>query len=158
MTLSLLTVTRRAAVALILAAVLSPASSAQQQRAPARTEVPKIAIQGYDTVAYFTEGRPLKGSEEYEAEWLGARWRFASAQHRDMFIANPERYAPRYGGYCAASMAYGNRKAPSPETWKIVDGRLYLLTSQSSLDRWQQNAADNIRKGDEHWAALRDQE
>jgi hypothetical protein len=158
MTPSLRTVTRRAAIALILAAAVSRATRAQQQRAPASTEIPKIAIQGYDTVAYFTEGRPVKGGEDYETEWLGARWRFASAQHRDMFTADPERYAPRYGGYCAASMAYGNRKAPSPESWKIVDGRLYLLTNQGSLDRWQQNASDNIRKGDEHWAALRDQE
>jgi len=64
-----------------------------------------LAIRGHDPVAYFTEGRPVRGSAEHVAEWNGATWQFASAQNRDAFLADPEAYAPQFGGFCAWAVA-----------------------------------------------------
>ncbi|MDB4474699.1 hypothetical protein N9023_06790, partial [Opitutaceae bacterium] len=79
-----------------------------------------LAIKGYDTVAYFEAGKPQKGSGDHELEWEGATWRFSSANHKAKFAANPEKYAPQYGGYCAWAVS-NNYTAPiDPEAWKIV--------------------------------------
>ncbi|MGI9304663.1 MAG: YHS domain-containing (seleno)protein [Gammaproteobacteria bacterium] len=86
-----------------------------------------VAIEGYDPVAYFTEGRPMKGSEEFAHEWLGAEWHFANAEHRDLFAASPLKYAPQYGGHCADGVAYGQATANiDPTAWSIIEGKLYL--------------------------------
>lgn len=66
-----------------------------------------VAIQGYDPVAYFTEGKPVQGTQEYASEWMGARWYFSSEENRDLFALNPEKYAPRFGGYCAFAAGHG---------------------------------------------------
>jgi YHS domain-containing protein len=80
--------------------------AALAQKAPAYSDAAG-AIRGYDPVAYFTEGRPVKGSREFSHRWNGAQWRFASAQNRERFAAAPEKYAPQYGGYCAYGVAGG---------------------------------------------------
>ena len=86
-----------------------------------------IAIKGYDPVAYFTKGRAMKGSEAFAHEWLGETWHFANAKHRDLFAADPVKYAPQFGGYCADGVAYGQNTANiDPEAWRIIDGKLYL--------------------------------
>ena len=144
---------RRAVTGLLLSAVLFPGLPAvAEQGAPTG---PRLAIRGYDPVAYFTDGRAVKGEEAYEFEWLGSHWRFASAEHRAMFAADPERYAPQFGAYCAPSMAAGEKSPSDPEAWAIVDGKLYLGSSKRSIERWRQNVAENIRLGEQHWAALR---
>src|SRR5689334_8346039 len=122
---------RRTAVGLLLSAVLFsglPATAAQD--APAAPTGPRLAIRGYDPVAYFTDGRATQGQESYELDWLGSRWRFASAEHRAMFAADPERYAPQFGANCAPSMAAGKKYPADPEAWAIVDGKLYLGASK----------------------------
>ena len=86
-----------------------------------------IAIKGYDPVAYFTKGRAMKGSKEFAHEWLGETWHFANANHRGLFAADPVKYAPQFGGYCADGVAYGQNTANiDPEAWRIIDGKLYL--------------------------------
>ena len=85
-----------------------------------------VALKGHDAVAYFTESKPIKGSGKHEFEWMGARWRFSSAENRDLFAKNPENFAPQYGGYCAYAVSQGITADIDPEAWKIVDGRLYL--------------------------------
>lgn len=86
-----------------------------------------IAIKGYDPVAYFTKGRAMKGSEAFAHEWLGETWHFANARHRDLFAADPVKYAPQFGGYCALGVAYGQNTANiDPEAWRIINGKLYL--------------------------------
>src|SRR5262245_43490248 len=95
-----------------------------------------LAIQGYDVVAYFTDGRPVRGTEAFTHRWQNAEWRFTSAEHRDAFAASPERYAPQYGGFCAYGVAQGYRVDIDPEAWRIVDGRLYLNYSQSVNRTW----------------------
>ncbi len=88
--------------AVIFGAVfVSPLLSTERQFADYNVDSDKVAIHGYDTVAYFTEGEPTKGSANFEHSWQDARWQFASATNRDLFTANPDRYAPQYGGYCA---------------------------------------------------------
>jgi len=114
----------------------------------------KVAIEGYDTVAYFTEGKPTKGTADFEVEWQGARWRFASAAHRDLFRKQPDFYAPRFGGFCAGSIGDGVFVRPDPEAWVIVDGKLYLNGSKDGLVEWRQDAHVNIRKAQEQWDAL----
>jgi hypothetical protein len=74
-------------------------SLAESRKIPINTDDFGVAIKGYDTVAYFTDGRAVKGTAEFETLWQDARWQFASAEHRDMFKADPESYAPQYGGY-----------------------------------------------------------
>lgn len=93
-----------------------------------------VAIQGYDPVAYFTERQPMKGSADYAYKWLGAVWQFANDEHRQLFIANPQAYAPQYGGHCASGLAIhgGLTKDIDPEAWTIIDAKLYLNYSKET--------------------------
>ncbi len=128
--------------------------------APARAEKPAIfavdgvAIRGYDPVAYFTLGRPTKGSPTYAHAWKGATWHFATAEHRDLFKAAPEKYAPQYGGYCAYGVSYGAAPPIDPEAWRIVEGKLYLNYSKSVQATWEKDIPGYIRKADANWPAV----
>jgi hypothetical protein len=119
-----------------------------------------IAIQGYDTVAYFTDGKAVKGSSQFEYVYDDARWRFANAAHRAMFVADPDRYMPQYGNYCAMCLAVKAcaRVFPDhpadPELWTIVDGKLYMVGDKKVLDRWRAYSAQNIRQANAHWTAI----
>jgi hypothetical protein len=110
-----------------------------------------VAIKGYDTVAYFTEGRAIKGKKEFEFSWRDAHWHFVSAAHRDMFAANPERYAPKFGGFCANGMSKGKMAAADPEAWTIVDGKLYMKFNKAVRDRWRPDKAVRIKKAEKNW-------
>ncbi len=114
------------------------------------------AIRGYDPVAYFTEGEPVEGDSDFSHDWEGATWRFASAANRDVFAADPEKYAPQYGGYCAWAVSQGYTASTDPDAWKIVDGKLYLNNSLSIQKRWEQGGvAGLIVAGDGNWPGLR---
>ena len=113
------------------------------------------AIKGYDPVAYFTEGRPVKGSSEFEYEWMGADWRFATAANRDAFAAEPEKYAPQYGGYCAYAVSQNTTADIDPEAWKIVGDRLYLNLSKDVQKLWEQDVPGYIQKADVNWPKIR---
>jgi enamine deaminase RidA (YjgF/YER057c/UK114 family) len=129
---------------------------------PAWSGEPRLAINGYDPVAYFTEAKPVPGQAQFEYVWHDARWRFASAAHRDLFVADPEHYAPQYDGYCALGMTGTPYAAPhkdtvDPEAWAIVDGKLYLTHTRRVMDRWHQKAAEYVKRADENWATVRNQ-
>ncbi len=113
-----------------------------------------VAIDGTDPVSYFEEGRPVKGVKQHAAEWKGATWYFASERNRQTFLADPERYAPRYGGYCAWAVSRGHTASSDPEAWKIVDGKLYLNYDLSVRKKWLTDVAGNIRRADENWPKL----
>ncbi|MCG7198787.1 YHS domain-containing protein [Marinobacter pelagius] len=113
---------------------------------------------GYDTVSYFEKGEPTKGSGDYTAEYLGATWRFASAENLARFKTDPERYAPAYGGYCAWAVSQGYLAKGDPRYWTIRDGRLYLNYSQSVQDTWLEDPDGFISKADENWPEVLEQE
>jgi hypothetical protein len=122
------------------------------------TDADHVAIQGYDTVAYFTDGKAIKGSNIYEYVWDDAKWYFASAAHRDLFIAEPEHYMPRFGGFCAGAMMNGLLVPANPEAWAIVDGKLYMTAGEArDIDEWRVNAASNIQKANEIWRDVQNQ-
>lgn len=111
------------------------------------------AIEGYDPVAYFAGGVPQAGSRAFLYEWKGAVWRFASAKDRELFQANPERYAPAFGGYCAFAMSKGVKADIHPFAFAILAGKLYLFSTFESRDRFLANS--DIRRGaEENWARL----
>ena len=116
--------------------------------------VPGNGAAGYDTVAYFTMGKPVKGSPDFATEWKGATWQFSSAENLEKFKANPAAFAPQYGGYCAYGVAKGSLVKGEPEQWKIVDGKLYLNYSAGVQKTWAKDAAGNIGKADGNWPGL----
>ena len=109
------------------------------------------AIRGYDPVAYFTEGKPVKGKTEFTHQWNGATWRFASAANRDRFAAAPEKYAPQYGGYCAYGVASGYAVKTEPDAWSVVEGKLYLNYDRNGQASWVKDIPGYIRKADANW-------
>jgi len=88
---------------------------------------PRLAIKGYDPVAYFTESRPRVGDARFQHQWDGMVYRFASARHLDMFKADPEHYVPQYGNFCTAALSRGKRVVSDPNNWIIQNGRLHLF-------------------------------
>ncbi len=111
------------------------------------------AIDGFDPVAYFQDGKPMRGSEAYTLEWKGATWSFSSEEHRRMFETKPEKYAPEYGGYCAYGMSEGYLAPIDPEAWTIVDERLFLNFDPGVRANWRETKDYRIPRADEHWAS-----
>ena len=103
------------------------------------------------TVAYFTDGKPTKGSSDFEQLWQDARWQFASATNRDLFTANPDRYAPQYGGYCAGGLAVGEYADIDPEAWTIVEGKLYLNKTMELRQVWRKGPEAHIEFANYNW-------
>jgi YHS domain-containing protein len=114
-----------------------------------------VAIEGTDPVAYFEEGKPVAGSSDFEHEWMGATWRFASAANRDRFATDPETYAPQYGGYCAWAVSQGYTAKIDPVAWKIVDGKLYLNYSKDVQTQWAGDIPGNVAKADANWPKIK---
>ncbi len=114
-----------------------------------------VAIDGYDPVAYFVDGKPVRGLPEFEHSWNGARYRFATVANRDRFASRPESFAPQYGGFCAWAVSRGYTADIDPAAWSIVDGKLYLNYSIRVQRTWEGDAPGNIRKADANWPALR---
>lgn len=113
-----------------------------------------VAIKGYDPVAYFTMSEPVKGDKTFTVSWMGATWRFASAGNRDLFEKDPEKYAPRYGGYCAFGVANNYLVKIDPKAWTVYQGRLYLNYSLKVRDQWSQDIPGYIKKADANWPEL----
>lgn len=113
-----------------------------------------IAIRGTDTVAYFTEGKAVAGSDAFTTEWQGATWKFASQEHLDLFAANPEKYAPQYGGYCAYGVTKNSLVKIEPENWTIIDDKLYLNYSDSVQKTWEKNIPAYINDANTKFGAL----
>ena len=116
-----------------------------------------LAIKGYDPVVYFTEKMPVKGGASFEYEWSGAKWRFASSENLEMFKGDPEKYAPRYGGYCAYGTANNYLVKIDPEAWTVYEGRLYLNYSLKVREQWKEDIPGNIRKADNNWPNLKEE-
>jgi YHS domain-containing protein len=113
-----------------------------------------VAIKGYDTVAYFKDGKALKGNESFTVQWHDMTWYFATKENKDLFAAGPEKFAPQYDGYCAWALTEFRKAITDPEVWKIVDGKLYLNCSKSAYEKWSKDIPGNIRKADANWLTL----
>ena len=113
------------------------------------------AIEGYDPVAYFTESKPVKGSKNYAFQWMDATWYFASEKNRELFEADPTRYAPQFGGYCAYGVAMGDLVKIAPDAWKIVDGKLYLNYDKEYQKKWETDQGAFITQATVNWSKLK---
>jgi hypothetical protein len=144
-------------LAMALAAAGLPLAAAHAKDAPIYTGTfSKVAVGGHDAVAYFAEGRPVKGDKQFALSHAGAEWRFASAANRDAFAAAPQRYAPQYGGYCAWAVSQGYTASGDPQHWKIVDGKLYLNYDADVQKKWERDIPGFIVKADNNWPAVLD--
>lgn len=122
---------------------------------PVNTDSRGLALKGYDPVAYLVEGRPVEGLPSFGYEWNGATWRFASAANRDRFAADPEAYAPQFGGFCAWAVSRNYTADIDPEAFDVVNGKLYLNYSKLVQLRWKAFRDENIRKAEQNWPKLR---
>ncbi len=113
-------------------------------------------ISGYDPVAYFTEGKPMKGSGYHVAEYQGVTYAFTSNDHKDLFEDNPRKYLPAYGGYCAFGVAVGKKFVSDPEAWKVVNGTLYLNLDKEIQSKWLQDVPGYITKSEANWKEIKD--
>jgi YHS domain-containing protein len=111
-----------------------------------------LGAKGYDVVAYFTEGYPVQGNADHTHEHGGVTWRFASAHNRDLFVAEPAKYAPQYGGFCAWGVAQGRLFDVDPVNgWKVLDGKLFLNFNADIRAAWEKDVSGFITKADANW-------
>lgn len=115
-----------------------------------------LALRGIDPVSYFTEGKPLQGDVEINAEYNGAVYRFASEANKALFVAEPAKYAPQFGGYCAYGLAKGFKFDGDPNVWKIVDGKLYVNLSPKVAELWVAETASLIPDAETQWSTIKD--
>jgi hypothetical protein len=111
------------------------------------------SLGGHDPVAYFTAGRPVPGDAGLTTQWQGATFRFADAANRAAFIADPARYAPQFGGWCAWAASQSRLAKPDPTIWRIVDGKLYVNCSKAAEEKWLADVPGNVAKAAAFWAA-----
>ena len=112
------------------------------------------AIDGYDAVAYFTESKAIIGKPEFSTQWNGAQWRFASAANLAEFQAQPEKYAPQFGGYCAFAVGSGYTAKSDPQAWHVEGGKLYLNFDSSVQAQWMAQRGELIAAGERNWPGV----
>jgi hypothetical protein len=135
-------------------AVLAMALCVRADAAPPEAPPPPLAIKGYDPVAYFTLQRATPGVAQYEYEWDEHRWQFANSRHRDMFKADPVRYAPQFENFCAVALARGEVREASPEFWLIVDDKLYLFGKAVGPDAFRKDLESTLERAEHNRGLL----
>lgn len=143
---------------LLLVLAFAVASSAHAQQPYFNVAGNGLWVEGYDPVAYLVQGRAMKGSERFTTAYQGATFRFSNTTHRDLFLKDPQRYLPQYGGWCAYAMgAKAEKVEVDPETFKVKNGKVYLFYNaffNNTLTTWNKNEAALMRDADKHWAAF----
>lgn len=132
------------------AAFLTPAQAASN---PIYAE-DGVAWDGHDPVGYFTKGAPTAGDAKFSFDYMGATVLFASDESRDMFAADPDKYAPQFGGYCAYAASKGYIAPTEPEAWTIYEDKLYLNFSLRARELWSKDIPGNIAKGEANWPGI----
>jgi YHS domain-containing protein len=131
----------------------------KREAAQSRTAVNKgedgLAVKGYDVVSYFDQKKPMKGDPKYSYQYDGAKYDFISTGHLALFAKNPEAYLPQYGGYCAVGASMGHNADIDPESWAVIDGKLYLNSSKGAQKLFNKDPHSAIKKADENWAKLK---
>jgi YHS domain-containing protein len=146
--------TRRSVLALAAAIPALGVATLARAAEPMVFQRDGLALGGTDPVAYISDGAPVRGEARFATDWMGARWTFASAANRDAFAADPERYAPAFGGYCAFAASRGYLAPTIPEAWSIQDGRLYLNASLRARELWLAELPGVIAAGEANWPAI----
>jgi len=141
----------RSRLALPLACMLFVAFQTAGAGGKINNQFSGLAIAGYDPVAYFTRGEPTIGSEAFRYDWLGATWHFVNKEHQQMFMSEPTKFAPQFGGRCASGMAEGLGYTLNPEAWRIVDQKLYFFYDQDTAIDWELDIPGNLAKADVVW-------
>jgi YHS domain-containing protein len=126
------------------------ALAAASLASPLVAQSPSVTLKGHDPVAYFTDGRPVKGSAAINYDFDDARYLFSSQKNRDRFAASPDRYTPQFTGLCATGMALGMKAEADPTVWKIVDGKLYVFSSTQAREKFDQDAS-MLAKAQQNW-------
>jgi YHS domain-containing protein len=130
----------------------NPSGSLKPVNAVADGGDDRVLLKGADVVAYFAQGRYVQGSPQFSLVHEGVTLRFASAEHRALFVAEPKKYLPQYGGYCANGIVYGIPWGGDADTWRIVDGKLYIFGGQGSKKGFELDLPANIKLADGYWA------
>jgi len=145
-----------------LALILAVQAFAQSTTAPSATkryvnlDWHGVALHGYDPVAYFTQGKPVKGDKKFSSDYRGAIYRFASADDKAMFDTEPTKYEPQFGGFCAYAVSQDRTADIQPDCWSIVDGRLLVQNSPKAVELWNKDVAGHIKSADQNWPAIAD--
>lgn len=113
-----------------------------------------LALKGYDPVAYFTDAKPTEGNAAIVYQWRGATYRFATAEHRDAFESNPQRYAPQFGGYCAFAVSQGTTADADPFQWALVDEKLYVNNNAFAAALWNRDRPGHIEAANTNWPLI----
>jgi YHS domain-containing protein len=140
----------RGAIATVFCGTWVPVSIGQGN-GPSR----RVAIGGHDAVAYFTDGRPVKGSSSFSFPFDEADYFFASAEHQKMFAADPDRYAPQFSGYCAIGVSMDHKAEVDPESWAISNGRLYLFHYKKDMLQFAQEGGNIVAKANTNWPSVK---
>jgi hypothetical protein len=114
-----------------------------------------VAIRGYDPVAYFSENKPVEGSQDFSYKWQGTEWRFKDKSNMELFKSNPEKYAPQFGGYCAYGVSENHKSPTEPEAFTIVGDKLYLNYNVEVRELWRKDKDGHIKKGETNWVQLK---
>ena len=113
-----------------------------------------LAINGYDPVSYFTDGKSEMGMSDYSYEWMGAGWRFTNEKHLEMFKENPTKYTPQFGGYCAYAVSLNKLVPANPDLWTIENGKLYLNVNADAQKLFRKDLSGNINTAEKNWKSL----
>lgn len=135
----------------VVGATIAPGPADARKSAYYTGLVKGVAVGGYDPVAYFKVGKPVKGRGDLSHRHGGVMWRFSSEENRKAFIANPAKYTPQFGGYCAWAVSRGYTAKGSPHAWSIFNGRLYLNYNKAVRSQWSRDKAGNVAKGRANW-------
>ncbi len=150
-------------ITMSLLLILSSFSSAQDMKMMKHDSIKKdmmmkinkdmhgVAIKGYDPVGYFEDKKAVMGDKMYSYSWMGVTWQFKNESYKEMFVKNPEMYAPLYGGYCAFGASMNHLSAADPTAWTILDGKLYLFTNAGVAKKFNENPQSCIMKANENW-------
>jgi YHS domain-containing protein len=130
-------------------------SEASRSGSSVNTSEDGLAVKGYDVLSYFDQKSPMKGDPKYSYQYNGAKYNFVSRQHLDLFAKSPEAYLPQYGGYCALGTSMGHKADIDPESWAVIDGKLYLNSGKRAQKLFNNDPHSAIKQADENWAKVK---
>jgi YHS domain-containing protein len=136
---------------MILIAAIAAGACSTAQAVALNADSSGMALRGYDAVAYFAVDAAVKGDAKYSYAWNGAKWLFSSEENMNKFKADPEAYAPQFGGYCAYAVSEGYTADADPEVWKVVDGKLYLNYNREVKETWESAESERIANAKKNW-------